>query len=72
VDTMSEQMKWEGGPVLDLRHIIQERMDKEEKLMEILDRYPKGVPKFWEDDEIVEMLKRMECEGGIIFSSWVV
>jgi hypothetical protein len=69
---MSEQMEWEGGPVLGVRHIIQERMDKEEKLMEILDRYPKGVPKSWGDDEIVEMLKRMECEGGIIFPSWIV
>jgi len=69
---MAERMEWEGGPILGVEHIIQERMIKEQKLLEILDRYPEGLPKPWEDDEIVEMLQRWECDGGIIFSSWLI
>ena len=69
---MSERMEWEGGPILAVQHIIQERVNMEGKLMDLFDRFPQGVPKRWRDDEVVEMLKRMECEGGIIFSSWMV
>jgi hypothetical protein len=69
---MSERMEWEGGPVLGVKHIIQERLVREEQLMAILSRYPYGVPRVWDNDQVVEKLKQMEAEGGIVFSSWTV
>jgi hypothetical protein len=72
---MSERMEWEGGPVLiGLKHMIEERQQRENHLQDVLDCFRGKVPFPWEMDDVVQdMIKRMEVEKGIVgFSSWIV
>jgi hypothetical protein len=71
---MSKRMEWEGGPILvGLKHMIDERECREKHLQEVLDSVQRKLPFPWEDDEAVEeMLKKLQVETGISFSSWIV
>jgi hypothetical protein len=71
---MSKRMEWEGGPILvGLKHMIDERERREKHLQEFLDCVEGKLPFPWEDDETVEeMLKKLQVETGIRFSSWIV
>jgi hypothetical protein len=71
---MSRRMEWEGGPgLLGLKHMIEKRERHEKHLQEFLDRVQGRVSFPWEDDEVMEdMLRELEAEMGISFSSWTV
>ena len=70
---MAERMEWEGGPVImGLKHMIEERQRREKLLQDVLDCFQGMAPFPWEMDEIVEdMIRRMQVEKGIGFSSWI-
>lgn len=71
---MSKRMEWEGGPVLlGLKHIIEKREREEKNLQEFFDCVQGRLPFPWEDEELMEdMLRKLEAEMGIGFSSWTV
>lgn len=70
---MAERMEWEGGPVMmGLKHMIEERQSRENHLQDVLDCFQGKAPCPGEMDEVVEdMIKRVQVEKGIVFSSWI-